>query len=350
MLIDKTRIKRAVVQSLVRCPLPLSLSPLTRIGAAEILTLKDFVSDPDDLVCNLNFDDLCPKYLDHDGLDYGGRPRVGVAGRLAALLERWPEVAVTLFAIPDATMRKRRWRIGARPSYDISSPDHSDWLLFYNNLRSRHNLEFALHGLHHWQTENRLFGRQTEFAFKRPSEAEDSITRALAIFRSVGWEPTGFRQPGWGLTDDLSLLRVLQRCGLRYIAGSTPDGGLNANCVRVAVDYPCVVMGIVNIPQNVNLDWTLEEMKTRCSDLASGSGLVSIKGHFVDRDDTNCLSAENLDKLLRLVEHLVVKFRNRVRFRTCGQIAEACTRLYKAHLQELDDDGHVSSSLNAERA
>jgi peptidoglycan/xylan/chitin deacetylase (PgdA/CDA1 family) len=231
----------------------------------EIKTTGNMVSQVGCIPCNLNLDDLCPEYYDERGLDFGGNVEKGLSVEIKRLLEDYPHVAVTFFVVPNS-MDYHHFLLPfqhCKDKYDISSPSHVIWLEYYRSLAKTYNIEYAMHGCYHRQSENLFFSRHTEFAFKRRNETLQTIIEGKKIFKKAGLEAFGFRQPGWDINSDMSLCDVLKETNFEYIAGSSFDAGLNAVRERVSNYYPTRVNGLVNFPQNVLLDWCIEKYTNR---------------------------------------------------------------------------------------
>ena len=313
--------------------LPLSLQPWDYTPVVELKELPDAFRTIDRIPCNLNFDDLCPKYMDEFGLDFGGRVDKGLALEFGSLLQDYPLIAVTHFVIPFCMFQKKVSHFSRHVDgrYNIASPSHSEWLDYYKSLAETYNIEYALHGYYHWQFENLLFSRHTEFAFKSEEESREAIEMGLEIFHRAGLDTFGFRAPGWDINSDLSICRALKAVGMRYIAGSSLDGGFNVVRQRVSNIYPTLVDGLVSFPQNILLDWDIDHVRKEIDRIVEAKGMISIKGHFVDRNMTNSCSKENLSKLRTILDYLSEKYGDSVEYMTLCQIAD--------RIQEINHDG-----------
>lgn len=180
-----------------------------------------------------------------------------------------------------------------------------------------------MHGCYHFQEENPFFARHTEFAFKHEDETHVAVRRGMQVFDKCGWQVSGFRQPGWDINSDLNICRVLKQLGVNYIAGSSLDAGFNSGGIeRVSNYYPTLINGIINFPQNIELDWEFERIRTEIDMLCKLRGLISIKGHFVDKGVCNCLNEENLVKLGSVVKYINGSYANRVEFITFTELAK----------------------------
>jgi hypothetical protein len=147
------------------------------------------------------------------------------------------------------------------------------------------------------------------------------VGAGLEILTRAGFRVDGFRQPGWGLNADFSLLSVLREAKLRYIAGSSLDGGLNASTQRVSNYYPTVLDGVLNIPQNIELDWPLARMCDEAVRIAMLHGILSIKAHVADRINPNSLTKQNVEKLRRFLDFLETNAAGEIEYATMSDIA-----------------------------
>lgn len=131
----KKLIKRSLLK-LTACPVPLSLCSSDYYLPETVRVLSPEVYQDGKVLCNLNFDDLCPKYMDEYGLDFGGCIDKGLTVEFGNLLRDYPHIAVTHFVVPLCMIQKNGLRFPrhARDRYDISSPRHSEWLAHYKSL------------------------------------------------------------------------------------------------------------------------------------------------------------------------------------------------------------------------
>lgn len=323
-MLSKAILKRIFVKCLLRRSLPISLVPEDYKLPVETKTIDNMASKLGYIPCNVNFDDLCPQYGGKLGLDFGGNVGKGLSVEIRRLLEDYPHIAVTFFVVPNSMIYRNFlssfWR--CRDKYDISSPSHAIWLEYYKSMAKTYNIEYAMHGCYHRQSENLFFSRHTEFAFKRRNETLQTIIEGKKIFKKAGLEAFGFRQPGWDINSDMSLCDVLKEANFEYIAGSSFNAGLNAVRERVSNYCPTLVNGLVNFPQNVLLDWCIEKIYNQIDKIVGMEGMISIKGHFVNKGIPNSLSSANIVKLRQALDYLSNKYDEKVEHFTLKQIAE----------------------------
>ena len=320
----KQMLKRGYIRNALGRRLPLSLQPPDYESGAGFIEIGDCLGKNGQIPCNLNFDDQCPVSSDHLGRDFGGDLKDGLAVEFKKFLEECPYVAVTSFVIPHYLGNKK-----GNEKNKLSHQGNQDWLAFYNDLSEQYNIEYALHGCYHHQKEVPFFARHTEFAFKDENEAHDVVYRGMQIFKECGWQVNGFRQPGWDINSDISICRVLNKLGLDYIAGSSLDAGFNSRGIeRVSNYYPTVINGLINFPQNIDLDWDLERIRSEIDRLYELRALISIKGHFADKNVCNCLSQKNLEKLTKVASYINEKYKDSVEFITFADLAKKYAKCF----------------------
>lgn len=319
----KERIKKQVTK-IAGYPTPLSLAGHNyRFPFKKIQVITPEQLGPK-VYCNINFDDQCPVYGQFHGRDYGGRIEEGLTTKLVSLLSKHPEIAITSFVIPCFQGNLSKFR----NKFLLSDEAHTHWVKYYTGLSQKFKLEFGLHGYYHRQKEISLFMPHTEFAFKRQPEALQLIQKGMAVFREVGWQAKGFRQPGWDLSTDIHIAEVAKKAGLWYIASNSLNAGLNAGGVeRVSNYHPSLIEGVVNFPQNIELDWPIAKIYEAVDRCVFRKAFISIKGHFVDKGVCNCLSEENFSKLDLIAEYIKSKYPETVEFTTLSQLAD---KIYEA--------------------
>jgi hypothetical protein len=315
-------LKRYIIKNFLKRNLPLSLTDLNYSIPTTVKILDPLPGNK--IFCNINFDDLCPKYYDEDRLDCGGNISKGLSVELKKFLETYPDVSITFFVIPSciSLSNKPRQRGSNAQGCNIDSPENREWLNYYKDLSLQYDIEYAVHGCYHYQFENPFFGHHQEFSIKSEDESRIAVSKALYIFSDAGLMPKGFRPPGWGMNSDLSLILVLRENQFLYIAGSSYDGGFNIGRQNVSNYYPSYINGLLNIPQNIELDWSINKIYSEIKHIVDQRGIISIKGHFVSGVFTNSLNKNNLQKLYQIVSFLKQNYPTQIEYSTMHTIAE----------------------------
>ena len=285
--------KRAYLR-LIRRPLPLSYVSAS-VDAGRVRIVRDVIRRRKRVFVNVNIDDVAPFCAREGGVDMGGELDAGFTLELNRLLDDFPALRLTLFVIPDLRIGRRSF--SSQPRACITDEKNSAWIQHYRGLSQQGRVEIALHGLHHRQTENRLFSQHIEFAFKDRHQAQEAIKKGMELFRRAGLPITGFRAPGWGMNGDLSILDAIRESSLAYIAGSSLDGGLNEQRQLVSNYYPTVIRGVLNLPQNVLLEQSKAELLLQVERIARAGGIISIKGHTPGAGTANDLTTPIIQKL-----------------------------------------------------
>lgn len=135
---------------------------------------------------------------------------------------------------------------------------------------------------------------------------KDRLIKAKKIFDDVEISIFGFRPPGWGIDKNEYLFEVIKDIGfLEYIAASSLNAGLNYNNQKVDNFMPSLYKGILNIPQNLELDLSIEGLMRNVEWLVNNNKLISLKGHFSNMNYiTNNFTRINYEKLKTLVSYL----------------------------------------------
>lgn len=311
----KEFVKACYIKGILRKQVPVSFD---RKNITGFLQAPKLVTDK--VYCVINFDDLSPLPEKSKYIGRGGGLEDFVTKKQQQLLEQFPFIGITHFMIPRFLPADAYYFNKNR--FSILNPVNKNWLDYYKTLASNYNIEFASHGVYHRQAENLLFARHTEFAYLDYKQSVKRLLESMAIFREAGFEPIGFRAPGWDMNTDLSLIDAVEAAGLKYAGLSSYDGGLNATRQRIDYYHPVKIKGIINFPDNINIDWPLEKIKETIRMIVNMNGIITIKGHFSKHILTNSLSEENYLKLVETVKHIREEYRHTVEFATFKNVYE----------------------------
>jgi hypothetical protein len=317
-MIGMSACKRAYLR-LMRVPIPQSCCAMPAIVRGGQIA-RNLTRRRSRVLVNINIDDVAPYFADDGRIDLGGKVNAGLALEFERLFRDFPTLRLTLFVVPNLQLSGPH--SARHASFCIADPENAEWLAHYRRLSQQGFVELAIHGYRHRQTENRLFQQHVEFAFKDRSQAKAAIEGSLELFRQAGLPITGFRPPGWGVNSDLSILGVIRESPLAYIAGSSFDGGLNERFQLVSNYYPTLIGGVVNLPQNVLLDWPKSELLGQVERIFNAKGIISIKGHTRWFGTPNDLTVPTLRKLRWLLREIDDHFGDAVEYATLYDIAK----------------------------
>jgi hypothetical protein len=268
----------------------------------------------------LNFDDLSPVTESNVQIGHGGLNDT-IWRYYNQILAAHPDIGVTHFLVPNFITNNF-----LDTSNLITSLKNQEWLRSIKEYSKNYKTEFSIHGLHHRENKNKLFSRNTEFAFLRYAESVSLINKAKKIFETAEINFKGFRPPGWDINSDFSLINALIDTGFEYCALNSYDGGLNSNLKRVSNFHPTIINNaIVNFPDNIQLDWSLEKMVEVSNSIINSGGFISIKGHFAIKDLTNSLNEINCNKLIQFLNIMKVKYGNSINFETFETLSNKIT-------------------------
>lgn len=317
---------------------------MTHLDESELMTPRDVENwlpvGKKAAVC-LTVDDVHPGTR-HDPYEAGGDLGDGVLGRLQWLLDRHPDLRVTLFVTPDwrlvAPWPTRGWLLrlpwlgrrlhGTRvhPKGRMSLDRHPD---FARYLRQLPRTDLAIHGLHHLATGEAM---TEEFRHRSVEECRRLLTAAREIFRRAGLEPvSGLAPPRWCLTPDL--VRAMLDLEFTFVAASrdvrTPviAGARNAmsGLQGAALLRPQLLAGrLVHMTVNFQATSPLD----RALAVIDHGGLLNIKVHAV-KDVCGHVMDDGLDDLYRnyldaVLRHLADRYGDELWWTSMDEVAGAC--------------------------
>jgi hypothetical protein len=295
--------------------------PISLIGNKKVAILNAQLLPLNKVYCVLNFDDLSPIPDNSRYIGRGGNPNDFVSVKQMELLKLYPFLGITHFMVPQF-IPTDYYYIFDPNRYSISNPINKEWIEYYKLLGKNYNIEFSSHGVYHRQFENLLFSRHTEFAYLNFKQSLNKIRESINCFHKVGISPYGFRAPGWDMNSDLSLIDAIATSGLKYAGLSSYDGGLNSTIQRISYYHPVFINGIINFPDNINLDWPLNRIKMTIRKIVNLKGIISIKGHFSKHILPNSFSEENIKKLIETIKFIISEYKQKVQFATFKDVYE----------------------------
>jgi len=254
----------------------------------------------------LNFDDLSPFYF--AGYDFGGNLKGDLIKQQEYLLNH-SNIKITHFVVPKSNFflpisNKTHKIINFRTNkFALNNEKNLDWLNYFRNLINDDKVEIAMHGFRHFN--NHYYKRHQEFYYDNYDEIKQKLLASKKMFEDAGIKVFGFRQPGWGIDKNFNLIKVLKELNFEYIAASSFNAGLNWEEQRVDNFMPSWYQGILNIPQNIELDSSLDDIYKKIDLIVREGNLISIKGHFTNvKWITNNFRRNNFDKLKNIVSYL----------------------------------------------
>lgn len=319
----KDRVKTLYIKHILRKQVPISFNQKNQVNFLDAEPLMT-----DKVYCVLNFDDLSPIPDDSKYIGRGGSLNDFINVKQEELLKAFPFIGITHFLIPNH-LPADRYYLFKKDRYSIISNVNENWLVYYKKLATDFNIEFASHGVYHRQAENLLMARHTEFAYLDYEASLKRLQLSLDIFRQAGFKPIGFRAPGWDMNADLSLIDAIRDAGFNYAGLCSYDGGLNAVKQRISNYHPVMIKGIVNFPDNINIDWPMEKIRETVRKIVDMNGTIAIKGHFSKHTLTNSFSEINYQKLKELIKYIKDTYSSTVEFGTFKNAYENLNNRYQ---------------------
>jgi hypothetical protein len=252
---------------------------------------------PPDKTCGVCFtvDDVHPG-KSTDAYEAGGDLGRGALGHVEWLLDRHPNLWVTLFttadwreieAIPSRKLLERapilrnKVMLGSSLVRGAMRLDRHPEFARYLSALSR--TELALHGLHHVHSGLKIF---QEFQDESVAECATKLRWALEIFRAAGLAPVpGMTPPGWEAPPNL--LVAMAQIGLRFVASARD---IKADVTKNAVSSMSGLLGVSLTRPQLLTETQLVHFTTnfqatspieRARQILDLGGLLAIKGHIV---------------------------------------------------------------------
>jgi len=255
-----------------------------------------------------------------DAYEAGGDLDRGALGHVAWLLERHPQLMVTLFVTADwretspAVTRRFashfpaiRDSIFLAKTLPLGTMRLSRHPQFVDYLKSLPRTDIALHGLYHIQKGPRV---AAEFAGRKRAECATMIAKAIAIFREAKLlHSAGMCPPSWDLSEELAAAMIEN--GLMFVASArdirTPVGRDAVNAMSgirgVSLIYPERIQQgkLVHFTTNFQATSPLD----RAIKIVELNGLLAIKAHIV-KNACGHIALDGMDELYRNYLDLVL--------------------------------------------
>ena len=285
----------------------------------------------------MSVDDVFPG-TSQSAYEAGGDPEGGVLGRLLWLLERHPQLQLTLFVTPDwrriSPVAHRLWRhlpwlcdrvylASVLPKGTMDVRNHPEFVAFLNAMP---RAEIAIHGLHHI---NQGHSVSVEFQNQNRAESAAMLAEAIRIFEESGLRYVrGLQPPGWNC--GLALQQACRDVGIEWVASArdiqtpvskdakTAMSGLSG----VSMLFPeQIAPNLVHISTNFQATSAPE----RAFDILDAGGILSIKAHitknvpgYTHLDGVDDLYMNYLDRLFDDIEQ---RYGDAIDWTTLGRLA-----------------------------
>lgn len=285
-------------------------------------------------------DDVHPGRSDQH-YDGGGDLGRGALGLLRRLLDRHPQLRITLFTTADwreiSPAVSRRWlarvpvvrdRVYLTPILPAGSRAVDRHPEFVRYLREMPRTEIGLHGLHHVHPGASI---HVEFQDESVSECERTLRHMLAIFDRSGLPYVrGMCPPGWNAPP--ALLEAMGRLRFDFVASArdiksnvTDDAVARMSGLEgVSLIHPSWLLGcdLVHFATNFQATSPLE----RAIDVIEAGGVLAVKAHiikdalgFVALDGVDAVYCNFLDLLFA---ELARRYGDALWWTTMGEMAE----------------------------
>jgi hypothetical protein len=319
---------------------PVRAADPSRIAVEGVFAKRSWLPAGKSCAVVFTVDDVHPA-TSRDAYEAGGDRDKGALRHIAWLLERHPELHVTLFVTPDwrqispfPTRRllaripvvNERVRLApVLPKGTMRLDRHPEFVAW---LRSLPRTDFAPHGLHHCHVGPRI---GTEFQEQSREEIGQMLHEAEGIFRSAGLPMVhGHQPPLWHVSEPF--LEACHDVGLRWIAAGrdlfTPpsdDATAAMNGPKgVSMMHPTLLPAhrLVHVTTNFQATSDVD----RAFAILDQGGVLAIKAHVVKRlgayvalDGLDEAYRAYLDAALRLIKE---RYRDAVLFTTVDDVAQ----------------------------
>jgi hypothetical protein len=287
----------------------------------------------------MSVDDIFPG-TSQSAYEAGGDLERGVLGRLLWLLERHPQLELTLFVTPDwrriSPVADRFWRhvpwlrdrlylTRVLPKGTMDIRNHPDFVAFLNSIP---RTEIAIHGLHHIHPGHSI---SVEFQHQERAACAGMLAEAIRIFEESGLRYVrGFQPPGWNC--GVALQQACRDVGIEWVASArdiqTPvskDAKTAMSGLRgVSMLFPeRIAPNLMHISTNFQATSAPE----RAFDILDAGGILSIKAHitknvpgYTHLDGVDDVYMNYLDRLFDDIEQ---RYGDAIDWTTLGRLASS---------------------------
>ena len=284
----------------------------------------------------MSIDDIFPG-TSQSAYEAGGDLEKGALRHVLWLLERHPQLQLTLFVTPDwrriSAAAHRLWRhvpwlrdrvylAEVLPKGTMDLRNHPEFVAFLNAMP---RTEIALHGLHHINSGRSI---SVEFEHRDRAECAAMLAEALQIFDESGLRYVrGLQPPGWACS--LALQQACQDVGMEWVVSArdilTPiSKGAKTNMsglAGVSLLFPeRIAEGLLHVSTNFQATSTPE----RAFEILDAGGVLSIKAHItknvpghVHLDGVDQLYINYLDRLFGDIEQ---RYGDTIEWTTLGRL------------------------------
>jgi hypothetical protein len=287
----------------------------------------------------MSVDDIFPG-TSQSAYEAGGDLEKGALGRLLWLLDRHPQLQLTLFVTPDwrriSPVADRVWRrvpwlsnrmylARVLPKGTMDIRNHPEFVAFLNAMP---RTEVALHGLSHINSGQSV---SVEFQHRDRETCAGMLTEALRIFEEAGLRHVrGLQPPGWDCSP--ALQDACRDVGIEWI--------MSARDIRTPVskDARTAMSGLSGVsmlfPERIaerllhmSTNFQATSAPERAFDILDAGGVLSIKAHITKSvpghthlDGVDDLYMNYLDRLFVDIEE---RYGDTIDWTTLGRLASS---------------------------
>ena len=287
----------------------------------------------------MSVDDIFPG-TSKSAYEAGGDLEKGALSHLLWLLERHPQLQLTLFVTPDwrrisptahrfwrhvPWLRDRLYLAKVLPKGTMDLRNHSEFVAFLNAIP---RTDIALHGLHHINP-----GVSVSVEFQRQDRAACAamLAEALQIFDQSGLRYVrGLQPPGW--TCSPALQQACRDVGIEWVTSARDIRTPVSKGARTAMSGLSGVSmlfpeRIADRLLHISTNFQATSAPERAFEILDAGGILSIKAHItknvpghVHLDGLDRLYMNYLDRLFGEVEQ---RYGNTIEWTTLGRLANS---------------------------